>query len=148
MTFWRSSTAGTWEGSGDINAGLRLIPAGCFQLCHLLGHLGGCPAPSLLINERLSWSSVFDKCSQKLPGFWIGMRWRALQLLMPRRVMENFSSDISTVLCPLSDSVNRAAAGVGGGLTYESGASAKCISPKKAGPRGEVCLEIVAAILG
>lgn len=109
------------RGSGDMNASLCLCPAGPSQLWHLLSHLGGCPVPSLRTNERARQLSVFDSCVQKLPGFWIGTRQAALQLLMARIVMENFSPDSSTILCPLLDSVNPAAAGGGGGLAYESG---------------------------
>lgn len=47
--------------------------------------------------------------------------------------MENFFLNISTILCPLLDSVNQAAASEGGGTPRMSqGARAKCTSPKKA----------------
>lgn len=59
------------------------------------------------------------------------MRRRDLQLLMLRIVMENFSSDISTILYPLPNSVNWAAAGGSGGLVHESETVLSALALKK-----------------
>lgn len=62
----------------------------------------------VLCSQRLSESLHQSLCLTNVSRncFRIGTRWRALQLLMGQIIMESFSPDIATILCPLPDSVN------------------------------------------